>query len=55
MDKPFEFNDVEKVDRLIEREIEHKKDQLTEMQVRKQKMTKYLDKFLLDQKRLLDE
>ena len=55
MNKPFEYNDVEKVDRLIEKEIQHKKDQLMEMKVRKQKMTKELDKFLLEQKRLLDE
>ena len=55
MNKPFEYNDVEKVDMLIEKEIQHKKDQLMEMKVRKQKMTKELDKFLLEQKRLLDE
>ena len=55
MIKPFEYNDVEKVDRLIEKEIQNKKDQLIEMKVRKQKMTKELDKFLLEQKRLLDE
>ena len=55
MNKPFEYNDVEKVDRLIEKEIQHKKDQLMEMKVRKHKMTKELDKFLLEQKRLLDE